>query len=580
MGSSVPVPLGEGFEVGQTDERLPVVPGEHPVLEAARVAARPQFRERLGGGASGDPQGRVREQDDPVAERAEFLRAEQRRASPLDHVHEQGCIDPPGQGRELGQIGRRLDEDHVGSGPGIRDTPLDRGFESGDRQRIGPGDDDKRWVAARVEHGLQLGEHFRERNDVLAAEVAAALGKRLILDLDRGHAGSLELGDRAPGVEGIAEPRVDVGDDRDPDRGHDPRDLVDDFGHRGQADVGDSEQDVGDPCPGGVHGFETGPLDETGGERVGSARQDERVRPGEECPQPGPRRRAGIGRLAADGIGLALDGCLPRWLPALRNGLASTVYFCITDGSRGLPQHSRDQMAERVWDRFLTDQDRAHVAQAPAIRKGTGERPAVLLVDLYRGAFGDRPEPLLEAVRTWPASCGLAGWTALPHIQRLLAAARERGTPVIHISGNGGLPGWRDETPRGGAPAGPEAQERQRRRYDIVDELAPVDGELVIRKIGPSAFWGTPLVGLLNGLGVDTIVVAGESTSGCVRATVVDGRSLRYRVLVPEECVFDRHEATHALNLFDMDQKYADVVPLDEALAFVESVGSWRSRPA
>jgi nicotinamidase-related amidase len=70
-------------------------------------------------------------------------------------------------------------------------------------------------------------------------------------------------------------------------------------------------------------------------------------------------------------------------------------------------------------------------------------------------------------------------------------------------------------------------------------------------------------------------VVAGESTSGCVRATVVDGKSFRYRVLIPEECVFDRHEAAHAINLFDMDQKYADVVPLDEAIRYLDTVGSW-----
>ncbi len=114
--------------------------------------------------------------------------------------------------------------------------------------------------------------------------------------------------------------------------------------------------------------------------------------------------------------------------------------------------------------------------------------------------------------------------------------------------------------------------ERRRRRYDIVDELAPIDGEVVLRKTGPSAFWGTPIVGLLNGLGIDTLVVAGESTSGCVRATVVDGKAYRYRMLVPEECVFDRHEAPHAINLFDLDQKYADVVPLVEVLAYLRSV--------
>jgi len=230
-------------------------------------------------------------------------------------------------------------------------------------------------------------------------------------------------------------------------------------------------------------------------------------------------------------------------------------------------------MAERIWDRFLTERDRAHVARHPAARKGAGLQPALLLVDLYRWVFGDRPEPLLDAIATWPASCGLAGWEALPHIQRLLAEARSLGIPVIHVTGLEGLPGWRDATPRGGAEAPPGDAERRRRRYEIVDEVAPIDGEVVLRKTAPSAFWGTPMVGLLNGLGVDTIVIAGESTSGCVRATVVDAKASRYKILVPEECVFDRHEAPHAINLFDLDQKYADVIPLAEVLDYLDSVG-------
>ena len=72
--------------------------------------------------------------------------------------------------------------------------------------------------------------------------------------------------------------------------------------------------------------------------------------------------------------------------------------------------------------------------------------------------------------------------------------------------------------------------------------------------------------------GDSTVVVAGESTSGCVRATVVDGKSYRYKVIVPEQCVFDRHEATHAMNLFDMDQKYAEVVPVDAVIEYLRSV--------
>jgi nicotinamidase-related amidase len=234
-------------------------------------------------------------------------------------------------------------------------------------------------------------------------------------------------------------------------------------------------------------------------------------------------------------------------------------------------QTDRRTVVARVWDQYLSEQDRAHTEMHPARRKGTGERPALVLVDLYRWAFGDKPEPLLESVKNWPGSCGMAGWEALPHIQRLLAAAREAEIPVVHLTGLEDIPGWRESTPRGPGErdTSPEGLERRRQRYDIVPEVAPVRGEPVLRKAAPSAFFGTMLAPYLNGLNVDTILVAGESTSGCVRATVVDGRSYRFNMVVVEECVFDRHQAAHAINLFDMDQKYADVVPVDEAVAYL-----------
>jgi nicotinamidase-related amidase len=231
-------------------------------------------------------------------------------------------------------------------------------------------------------------------------------------------------------------------------------------------------------------------------------------------------------------------------------------------------------VTERVWDRFLTNQDRARAAAQPAIMKGGGSRPVLLLVDLYRWVFGDEPQPLLDAIRSWPGSCGLAGWNALPHIQRILAEARELGVPVVHMTGLEGMPGWRDVNPRGGGSADPAGADRKRRRYEIVDEVAPIDGEVVLRKTSPSAFWGTPLIGHLTALRADTVVVAGEATSGCVRATVVDAKSHRLKVIVPEECVFDRDEASHAINLFDMHEKYADVIPLDQAIAYLRSTTS------
>jgi nicotinamidase-related amidase len=226
-------------------------------------------------------------------------------------------------------------------------------------------------------------------------------------------------------------------------------------------------------------------------------------------------------------------------------------------------------MTERVWDRFLTESNKARLERQPVHHSGGGRRPALVLVDLYRWVFGDEPQPLLEAIEVWPGSCGLAGWEALPHIQRLLEHARSLGIPVAHVTGMDGMPGWRDPNP-GQRTEAPEITERRRRRYDIVDEVAPIPGEVVLRKVAPSAFWGTPLVAYLNGLRVDTVVIAGESTSGCVRATVVDAKSNRFRVVIPEPCVFDRDEASHAINLYDMNQKYADVLPLDEVMTYLD----------
>lgn len=239
----------------------------------------------------------------------------------------------------------------------------------------------------------------------------------------------------------------------------------------------------------------------------------------------------------------------------------------------------------RVWDRFLTDSDKAHLAVARDRRVGFGQKPALLLIDLYRAVFGDKPEPLLEAVKTWPSSCGMAGWNALPHIQRLLEASRAAQIPVIHITmlADSGMLGWydaahRDSGGRSGLGRGGDmdaaALDRKKRSAEIMDEVAPIAGEVVLKKTAPSSFWGTPLAGHLTFHGIDTLIVAGEATSGCVRASVVEAASHRYRVQVVEECCFDRHEATHAMNLFDMHQKYADVIPVATA---VDWLGNYRT---
>jgi maleamate amidohydrolase len=208
---------------------------------------------------------------------------------------------------------------------------------------------------------------------------------------------------------------------------------------------------------------------------------------------------------------------------------------------------------------------------------GFGKRPAILNIDLYRWVFGDEPMPLLDGVKLWPGYTGMSGWNAIPHIQRLLNEARASGVPVCYVTGlvdeDSGVTGWNEsvhhDAGRRGTTGDPVARDRFGRRYDIIGEVAPQPGDVVLRKTAPSAFWGTPLMAQLNYLDIDTLIVTGESTSGCVRASVVEAASYRFRVQVVEDCVFDRHEACHAINLFDMHQKYADVISIDSAVEYL-----------
>ena len=231
-------------------------------------------------------------------------------------------------------------------------------------------------------------------------------------------------------------------------------------------------------------------------------------------------------------------------------------------------------MAVRVWDGFLTASDKASLVERPHQVWGYGERPALVLIDLYRWVFGDRrPASVADAIEEWTSTCGPQAWDALPHLTRMLRAAREAALPVVHVTAldpqDSGVAGWSQRGKRQTAAYASDAVKRDvlAHRYDIVDDVAPIPGEAVIRKAAPSAFHGTLLMSHLHDLHVDGIILVGEVTSGCVRATCVDGRSYRFKMTVVEECVFDRHEASHAINLFDMHQKYADVLGIDEVVA-------------
>ncbi|NEK85944.1 isochorismatase family protein [Blastococcus saxobsidens] len=220
-----------------------------------------------------------------------------------------------------------------------------------------------------------------------------------------------------------------------------------------------------------------------------------------------------------------------------------------------------DPQPERhCWDDVIGDDERLVATRYRP--RPPGRRPALLLVDCYRKVFGDRPQPLADAIEEFPSSCGLAGWSALPHLEALLAAGRAAGVPVLHTTGDarGGVPGG-GVTQRAPVPGADDAS-----GLEFVEPLRPRDGEIVVRKSRASAFFGTPLSTWLRDLDVDTLVVAGETTSGCVRATAVDAYSAGYRVVVVEEATFDRSPLSHKMSLFDLSLKYASVLHTARAL--------------
>jgi maleamate amidohydrolase len=228
----------------------------------------------------------------------------------------------------------------------------------------------------------------------------------------------------------------------------------------------------------------------------------------------------------------------------------------------------------RVWDAFLTERDKEHLANSfwgERPRRGFGERPALIVVDDYYQALGAKREPLIESIKTWPSSCGTEGWEAIDRTVPLLAAARESSVPIVYLHGMDSFPSPMGSRKPRGARYANLPEELRAKANAIVDELEPQPGDLVLEKPGPSGFWGTPLQMHLTWHGIDTLIVVGESTSGCVRATVVDGATLRYQVGVVEECCFDRTEVSHAVNLFDMNQKYADVIDLETATRYLRT---------
>ena len=230
-------------------------------------------------------------------------------------------------------------------------------------------------------------------------------------------------------------------------------------------------------------------------------------------------------------------------------------------------------MDEPIWNRFLTERDKQIFGNAGyGARQGFGKRPAVLIIDVNYNFCGDKPEPIMESIKRWRNSCGEEAWDGVKAIRRLLLAARAKNLPVIYTTGVRRPDGWDAGSWRWKNSRSNERMTTPVTHLSgdtIIPDIAPEPREIVIEKHKPSAFHGTPLASFLTLLGADSLLVAGTTTSGCVRATVVDAFSDNYRVTLVEEGCFDRSQASHALSLCDMHAKYADVAKLDQVVKFI-----------
>ncbi|HZR61410.1 MAG TPA: isochorismatase family protein [Xanthobacteraceae bacterium] len=192
-----------------------------------------------------------------------------------------------------------------------------------------------------------------------------------------------------------------------------------------------------------------------------------------------------------------------------------------------------------------------------------GASPALLAIDLYELAYRGGAKPPVELFKSHPSACGRYAYEAIEPTKRLFAAARAAGLPIFYSTGD-----MRDES----RPDFVGATKRTKASIDPADyairsDFKPQKGDVVITKQRASAFYGTPLPAHLTQLGIQTLIVCGESTSGCVRASAVDAYSHGYHVVLVEECCFDRSALSHKVNLFDMHHKYADVMHIDEVVA-------------
>lgn len=227
------------------------------------------------------------------------------------------------------------------------------------------------------------------------------------------------------------------------------------------------------------------------------------------------------------------------------------------------------------WVTVLPDDDRAvYEASGHGGQRGMGDHLALLLVDVQKNFLGIDASTV-ESARRYPTSVGAPGWRALVRMRQLLDGFRTLKRPVFFTQSYSRTEerAFDSFLRKKGAQARAKLEAMPPEMYNLADEVAPRPDEVVLRKCYASAFFGTPLGSFLRGAGVDTLIVCGLTTSGCVRATVVDAVSHNFNTVVAADACADRLQLSHRVSLLDMNMKYADVLTTDEVLAAISGKG-------
>ena len=220
-------------------------------------------------------------------------------------------------------------------------------------------------------------------------------------------------------------------------------------------------------------------------------------------------------------------------------------------------------MISSIWNDLLTEQDKQVIEVAGYSTRGastfssrrTGSSPALLIIDMQYLFVGE-DKPILEAIADAPSMIGEVGWRAIEYMQPLIAYCRMQQIPIIY------------------AKMLPLNRPVNDPLLKIVEPIQAQGNDKIIEKNTSSVFFQTELMAYLQEKGCDSIILIGNSTSGCIRAAAVDAVQYGFGAYVPHECVFDRIEASHKIALLDMWMKYATVLSTQELLDHLKRLAS------